>query len=139
IIRTSWVYSRYGNNFVKTMIRLMNEREEISVVNDQIGSPTHAADLAQAIVHIIDSSKWESGIYHYSNEGQISWYDFALAIRELTGSTCQIHPIPTSQFPTPAQRPKYSLLDKSKIKSIFGVRVPYWRDSLYEFIRMIAN
>lgn len=139
IIRTSWVYSRYGNNFVKTMLRLMNEREEISVVNDQIGSPTHAADLAQAIIHIIDSSKWESGIYHYSNEGQISWYDFALAIRELTGSTCQIHPIPTSQFPTPAQRPKYSLLDKSKIKSIFGVRVPYWRDSLYEFIRMIAN
>lgn len=129
IIRTSWVYSTYGNNFVKTMIRLLNEREELSVVHDQIGSPTYARDLAQAIIDIIKAD-WLPGIYHYSNEGQLSWYDFAVTIRELIGATCRIIPIPTSEYPTPAKRPACSLLDKSKIKRIFNVRVPFWLDSL---------
>lgn len=130
IIRTSWVYSTYGNNFVKTMIRLMTERDEISVINDQIGSPTYAKDLAQAIVEIIDSAKWVGGIYNFSNEGEISWYDFAVAIKEIKALDCKINPIPTTQYPTPAKRPKFSLLDKSKIKRTFNVAVPNWRDSL---------
>ncbi|NGM67273.1 dTDP-4-dehydrorhamnose reductase [Sphingobacterium sp. SGR-19] len=136
IIRTSWVYSAYGNNFVKTMIRLLNEREELSVVHDQIGSPTYARDLAQAIIDIIKANDWHPGMYHYSNEGQLSWYDFAVAIRELIGATCRITPIPTSEYPTPAKRPAYSLLDKSKIKHIFNVRVPFWFDSLTEMIAL---
>ncbi|HEY0678678.1 MAG TPA: dTDP-4-dehydrorhamnose reductase [Chitinophagaceae bacterium] len=132
IIRTSWVYSVFGNNFVKTMIRLMKERESINVVHDQVGSPTYAADLAAAIMHIIKTSgsSEEKGIFHYSNEGEISWYEFALAIKELTGSNCQVNPIPSSQFPTPAKRPQYSLLDKSKISSTFGLQIPHWKSSL---------
>ncbi|MGX9245773.1 dTDP-4-dehydrorhamnose reductase [Sphingobacterium multivorum] len=130
IIRTSWVYSTYGNNFVKTMIRLMGEREEISVINDQIGSPTYAKDLADAILAIIDSGVWEGGIYHFSNEGEISWYDFAVAIRDLKSLSCKINLIPTTQYPTPARRPHYSLLDKSKIKNTFSIAVPSWKDSL---------
>ncbi|MFD1771510.1 dTDP-4-dehydrorhamnose reductase [Sphingobacterium suaedae] len=130
IIRTSWVYSSYGSNFVKTMLRLMNERTELSVVADQIGTPTYAHDLAQAIVQIIQSPQWQPGIYHYSNEGEISWYDFAVAIRDIAGLSCAVHPIPTTAYPTPAKRPRYSLLDKSKIKATFGVIVPNWRESL---------
>ena len=130
IIRTSWVYSTYGNNFVKTMIRLMTEREEIAVIKDQIGSPTYAKDLATAILDIIQGDTWQGGIYHYSNEGEISWYDFAVAIKELKGLDCKINPIATTQYPTPAKRPKYSLLDKSKIKKVYDLKVPYWRDSL---------
>ena len=130
IIRTAWVYSTYGNNFVKTMIKLMTEREEISVINDQVGSPTYALDLAKAIVAVVDGEKWESGIYHFSNEGEISWYDFATAIKEIKGLDCKINAIPTSAYPTPAKRPKFSLLDKTKIKQTFGVNVPYWKDSL---------
>jgi len=137
IIRTSWVYSIYGNNFVKTMIRLMSERDEISVINDQVGSPTYAKDLAQAIVDIVEGENWVSGIYHYSNEGEISWYDFAEAIKEIKGLDCKIRPIPTAQYPTPAKRPKYSLLDKSKIKRIFGVEVPYWRESLRKMLEQV--
>jgi dTDP-4-dehydrorhamnose reductase len=130
IIRTSWVYSVYGNNFVKTMIRLMRERESINVINDQIGSPTYAADLAGVIGRIVSGPRFIPGIYHYSNEGQISWYDFALAIRELTGSACHVNPIPASQYPTPAKRPHYSLLDKSLIKRTYGISIPEWKDSL---------
>ncbi len=130
IIRTSWVYSTYGKNFVKTMLRLMNERDEISVINDQIGSPTYAKDLAQAIVDIIDSEEWVPGIYHYSNEGQTSWYDFAVAIRTIRNLDCTINPIPTTAYPTPAKRPQYSILDKTKIKKTFGVKVPDWLPSL---------
>lgn len=130
IIRTSWVYSTYGNNFVKTMLRLMNEREEISVIYDQIGSPTYARDLAKAIVDILNSKKWIGGIYHFSNEGEISWYDFAEAIKQIENLNCTIHAIPTTSYPTPAKRPKFSLLDKTKIKSTFDVEVPYWKDSL---------
>jgi dTDP-4-dehydrorhamnose reductase len=130
IIRTSWVYSEFGNNFVRTMIRLMKERPSINVVSDQIGSPTYAADLAAAILQILTAPSFIPGIYHYSNEGEISWYEFALAIRELTGSSCEINPIPTSQYPTPARRPPYSLLDKGRIRIIYGMAIPGWRQSL---------
>jgi dTDP-4-dehydrorhamnose reductase len=130
IIRTSWVYSSYGHNFVKTMMRLMSERNEINVVDDQIGSPTYAADLAKAILDIITSGKWQSGIYHYSNEGKISWYEFAAAIKELTKSNCTILPIPTSAYPTPAKRPHYSLLNKSKITTTYHLTIPRWKTSL---------
>lgn len=129
VIRTSWVYSTFGHNFVKTMIRLMNERDEISVINDQTGSPTYAKDLAHAIETILNS-EWIPGIYHYSNEGETTWYDFAEAIRDLLGLDCKIIPISTSSYPTPAKRPNFSLLDKSKIKSTFSIKVPYWKDSL---------
>lgn len=134
IIRTAWVYSSYGANFVKTMIRLMTDREEISVIADQIGSPTYARDLAQTILAIAHSDKWTKGIYHFSNEGEISWYDFAVAIRELRGLDCKINPIPTEQYPTPAKRPKYSLLDKTKIKNTFDAQVPEWKHSLSEML-----
>lgn len=129
IIRTSWVYSTYGKNFVKTMIKLMQERDEISVINDQIGSPTYAHDLAVAIAAIIDLT-WVGGIYHYSNEGALSWYDFAVAIRDIKELDCKINAIPSTSYPTPAKRPRYSLLDKSKIRNTFNVNVPHWRDSL---------
>ncbi|MDF2474923.1 MAG: dTDP-4-dehydrorhamnose reductase [Sphingobacterium sp.] len=134
IIRTSWVYSAYGKNFVKTMCRLMAERDEISVINDQIGSPTYAKDLALAILKIADAPVWKAGIYNYSNEGEISWYDFAVAIRDFRSFDCQVRPIPTSAYPTPAQRPKYSLLDKSKIKAAFDVAVPNWKTSLGDML-----
>lgn len=139
IIRTAWVYSSFGHNFVKTMMRLMNERNELNVVDDQIGSPTYAADLAKAILDIISSGKWESGIYHYSNEGKISWYEFAMAIKEITGSKAVIHPIETAQYPTPARRPKFSLLNKAKIKSTYSVAVPGWRVSLSKCIDLLLN
>jgi dTDP-4-dehydrorhamnose reductase len=130
ILRTSWVYSEFGNNFVKTMIRLMKERPAINVVNDQIGSPTYAADLAAAILHIITAPAFVPGLYHYSNEDQLSWYEFALAIRQLTGSTCTVNPIPTSQYPTPAKRPHYSLLDKNLIRQTYHLSIPDWQPGL---------
>ncbi|WP_312339721.1 dTDP-4-dehydrorhamnose reductase [Sphingobacterium sp.] len=134
IIRTSWVYSAYGKNFVKTMCRLMTERDEVGVINDQIGSPTYAKDLAAVLLKIVDSSKWEAGLYHYSNEGEISWYDFAVAIRDFRSFNCRVKPISTSAYPTPARRPKYSLLDKSKIKATFGIEVPHWEISLAKML-----
>lgn len=142
IIRTAWVYSEFGKNFVKTMLKLMSEREEINVVNDQIGSPTYAADLAEIILQIISylptpdfelptsGSQPHAGIYHYSNEGIISWYEFALAIKELSGSKCKVNPIPTSQYPTPAKRPAYSVLDKSKMQRDFDFELKDWKKSL---------
>ncbi len=135
IIRTSWVYSEYGNNFVKTMIRLMKEKESINVVNDQVGSPTYAADLAMVMLQIIaaakaDAKKWKPGIYHFSNDAVISWYDFAVAIGQMLQTKCNINPIPTSGFPTPAKRPAYSVLDKKKITETFGIRLKNWKDSL---------
>ncbi|TPG40105.1 dTDP-4-dehydrorhamnose reductase [Flavobacterium pectinovorum] len=130
IIRTSWVYSKFGNNFVKTMQRLMQERELINVVNDQIGSPTYAADLAQAMIEIIESPNWIPGIYNYSNEGEISWFEFALAIKEFGGYNCNIKGIPSASYLTPAKRPKFSLLDKSKIKLIYGLGIPNYKKSL---------
>ncbi|MDG2433295.1 dTDP-4-dehydrorhamnose reductase [Flavobacterium sp.] len=130
IIRTSWVYSRFGNNFVKTMRRLLIERDSIEVVNDQIGSPTYAADLAQVVIDIVQTEKWTPGIFNYSNEGSISWYEFALAIQEITEDKCEVKGIPSTSYPTPAARPAYSLLDKNKIKEIYNVAVPYYKESL---------
>lgn len=130
ILRTSWVYSFYGKNFVKTMIRLMNEKESIGVVNDQVGSPTYAADLAEAIMQIIVLGKWEAGIYNFSNEGNITWFEFANEIKRLTGSNCVINPLTTEQFPTAAKRPKYSVLDKTKIQSTFSIELKNWKESL---------
>jgi dTDP-4-dehydrorhamnose reductase len=138
ILRTSWVYSEFGNNFVKTMIRLMKERPAINVVNDQIGSPTYAADLAAVLLHIIGYEKFTSGIFHYSNEGRISWYDFAIAIRDAIGSTCTVNPIPTNQYPTPAKRPHYSLLDKTYIQTTYGITIPDWQRSLFSCLRRLG-
>lgn len=130
IIRTAWVYSEFGNNFVKTMLRLMKERPAISVVNDQVGSPTYARDLAKLIMVIVEEENWKKGIYHYSNEGEISWYDFALQIRNAAGLQCEVNPVPSSGYPTPARRPSFSLLDKTRIKSAYHVDVPGWKESL---------
>ena len=130
VIRTSWVYSKFGNNFVKTMQRLMQERDEINVVNDQIGSPTYAADLAQAMITVLESPNWIPGIYNYSNEGEISWYEFALAIKELGGYTCKVGGIKSASYPTPAKRPEFSLLDKKKIKEVYNLDVPNYKESL---------
>lgn len=138
IIRTSWVYSSFGNNFVKTMSRLMQERDSLNVVNDQIGSPTYAADLAQAIMTIVTHPNWKSGIYHFSNEGEISWYEFALAIQEIGGFDCAISGIPSSAYPTPAKRPQYSLLDKTKIKETFEVVVPGYKESLVKCMELLG-
>jgi dTDP-4-dehydrorhamnose reductase len=130
IIRTSWLYSEFGKNFVRTMIKLMNEKEEINVVNDQVGSPTYAADLAEAIMEIIISGKWLSGIYHYSNKGVISWFDFAVSIKEISGSSCIINPVLTSAYFTTAKRPAYSVLNKTKIIQNYEIRLKDWRESL---------
>ncbi len=130
IIRTSWVYSTYGANFVKTMARLMKEKDTLNVVYDQIGSPTYAADLAQAILDILNHSKWLAGIYNYSNEGEISWYEFALAIQEIGELECKVSGISSSQYPTPAKRPAFSLLDKSKIKATYSLLIPDYKESL---------
>lgn len=137
IIRTSWVYSAFGANFVKTMSKLMQERDSLNVVNDQIGSPTYAADLAKTIVTIIMHPNWQAGIYHYSNEGAISWYEFALAIQKIGGFQCKITGIPSADYPTPARRPKYSLLDNSKIATTFAVEVPEYRESLEKCMKLI--
>ncbi len=137
IIRTSWVYSEFGNNFVKTMIRLMTERPAINVVNDQIGSPTYAADLAAVILQIVNTPHFVPGIYNYSNEGEISWYDFALAIHKLIGSSCSVGPIASANYPTPARRPHYSLLDKGLIKKTYGISIPDWYVSLAVCIRRL--
>lgn len=140
IIRTSWVYSSYGNNFVKTMIRLAKERESLNVIYDQIGTPTYAKDLAYTILEIlpkIDTKTVE--IYHYSNEGVASWYDFAKEIISLSNLTCKIEPITTEHYPLPAKRPYYSLLNKAKIKKTFGITIPYWKESLKVCLRQIHN
>lgn len=132
IIRTAWVYSVYGHNFVKTMLRLMKTKTELNVVADQFGSPTYANDLAAAIMHIISSGKWVAGIYHFTNEGVITWFDFATEIKNMSGSSCVINPITTAQYPTPAKRPAYSVLDKTKIQETFGTRLKNWKDSLQQ-------
>lgn len=139
IIRTSWVYSFFGNNFVKTMLRLMKERESINVINDQFGSPTYAADLAAAIMQIAVQAADKGGIYHFSNEGVISWFDFANAIKELAGLQCDVKPIPTSGYPTPAKRPVYSVMSKEKIKSAFGIQLKDWKDSLQQCIQLLQQ
>ena len=131
ILRTSWLYSPYGKNFVKTMRGLMRLRDELSVVYDQLGSPTYAADLAAALMHIIHGPRLEGRtVFHYSNEGAVSWYDFAQAIRELSGFDCKVLPCRTEDYPSKAKRPHYSVLDKSAIRKAYGLDIPYWRDSL---------
>lgn len=132
VIRTSWLYSSFGNNFVKTMKRLGTERDSLSVIFDQIGTPTYAADLAHALVAICNQEQRTdiSGIFHYSNEGCASWYDFAKAVFHIAGINCKLSPITTEQYPTPAARPHYSVLNKSKIKTTFNIEIPYWIDSL---------
>lgn len=139
IIRTSWVYSFFGNNFVKTMLRLMKERESLSVVNDQFGSPTYAADLAAVIMKIASQAEDKDGIYHFSNEGVISWFDFAVAINDLAGLSCNIKPIDTSGYPTPAKRPAYSVMNKEKIRSTFGIELKDWKDSLQKCLRLLQQ
>jgi dTDP-4-dehydrorhamnose reductase len=133
IIRTSWVYSSYGANFVKTMLRLGKDRDELGVIFDQVGTPTYARDLAEAILTMIRSTEHvtrNTEIYNYSNEGVCSWYDFAKAIFELSGVECSVKPIETKEYPTPAARPHYSLLNKGKIKKEYNVDIPHWRESL---------
>lgn len=139
VIRTAWLYSTFGNNFVKTMLRLGSEREELGVVFDQIGTPTYARDLARTIQHIMVKGI-VPGIYHYSNEGVCSWYDFTKMIFALGGiTTCQLKPLHTDEYPTPAARPHYSVLDKTKIKQTYGIDVPYWVDSLRECISSVVS
>ena len=134
IIRTSWVYSSFGNNFVKTMLRLGKQRDELGVIFDQVGTPTYAKNLAESILDIIQSQReYKSNsveIYHYSNEGVCSWYDFAKMIFELSNISCNVNPITTEQYPTPAKRPHYSILNKTKIKKDFKLDIPYWKDAL---------
>ncbi len=130
VIRTAWVYSPYGKNFFRTIVQLLREKPSIRVVNDQIGTPTYALDLAKAILEIATANTWTPGIYHYSNEGQISWYDFAVEIQRQIGTHCSIQAIPTAEYPTPAKRPAYSVLSKDKISRVFSVAVPGWKESL---------
>ena len=132
IIRTSWVYSSFGNNFVKTMLKLGKERESLNVIDDQIGTPTYALDLAKTILEVIPKiNNTEVELYHYSNEGVCCWYDFAKAIFEESKIKCKINPITTDKYPTAAKRPHFSLLNKNKIKSSFNIEIPYWKDSLF--------
>ncbi|MBR2476148.1 MAG: dTDP-4-dehydrorhamnose reductase [Bacteroidaceae bacterium] len=138
-IRTSWLYSSFGRNFVKTMISLGKERESLNVVCDQRGTPTFARDLANAIMSIVNSNKFESGIYNYSNEGECSWHEFACEIFKIADIDCMVNAITTDQYPTKAQRPAYSVLDKSKIKKVYGLEIPEWRESLKDCIKLLNS
>ena len=139
VIRTAWLYSTFGNNFVKTMIRLGKERDEIGVIADQIGTPTYARDLALTIMCIVEKGI-EPGVYHYTNEGVASWYDFTKAIHRIYGiSGCKVKPLHTYEYPTAAQRPPYSILDKTKIKRVFGITIPYWEESLRDCIQKLKE
>lgn len=140
IIRTSWVYSTFGNNFVKTMLRLGNEKDELGVIFDQVGTPTYAKDLAKTILDILPQIKnTTTQLYHFSNEGVCSWYDFAKAIFELSDISCKVNPIETKDYPTAAKRPHYSLLNKSKIKQDFAIEIPYWKDSLKDCLTTLKE
>ena len=140
IIRTAWLYSEFGHNFVKTMLRLASEGQDIRVVYDQIGTPTYAGDLARAINAVISAPEWKPGIYHFTDEGAISWYDFAKAIMILSGNDhVKVSPVSTREYPTRAARPFYSVLSKSKIKSAFGLEIPYWLDSLKKCLQRIGE
>ncbi len=139
IIRTSWVYSSFGNNFAKTMLKLGREREELSIIFDQIGTPTYAKDLAKTILDIIPKLDNKAEIYHFSNEGVCSWYDFAKEIMKIAKIDCTINPIETKMYPTPAKRPYFSLLNKSKIKKEFNINIPYWKDSLNKCLEILGE
>ena len=134
IFRTSWLYSEHGNNFMKTMLRLAETRDEISVVSDQLGTPTYAGDLAEVILKIVSLKNTNFGLYHYSNEGVTSWYDFAKAIFEVSAIEIKLNPIITVDYPTPAKRPAYSVMDKTKIKTTLGIQAPFWSESLQKAI-----
>lgn len=139
IIRTAWLYSPYGRNFVKTMLKLGKEQKSLRVVSDQIGTPTYALDLADAIYVILTSQQWVPGIYHFTDEGVCSWYDFAKAIHRLGEVKCDVLPIPSDDYPTPATRPFYSVLDKQRIKSTYNVKIPHWEESLARCIKRISE
>jgi dTDP-4-dehydrorhamnose reductase len=139
IIRTSWLYSYSGKNFVQTMLRLGQQQKEVRVVNDQIGTPTYALDLAEAILQIINYPQFCTGIYHFANQGQCSWYDFAKRIFELISVDCQVVPITTKEYPTPAKRPQYSVLSKDKITQTYGIEIPHWENALVRCISAIKN
>ena len=144
VIRTSWLYSAFGNNFVKTMLKLGHDRDELGVIFDQVGTPTNASDLAKTCLDILSDKSSENisangKIYHYSNEGVASWYDFATAIMELGSLDCKVRPIETKDYPTPAKRPHYSVLNKTKIKTDFNIEIPYWRDSLEKCIEKLKS
>ena len=142
ILRTAWLYSAYGANFVKTMQRLGRDRDTLNVISDQVGTPTWAGDLANAILQIVKTKEADSdhqGVYHYSNEGVASWYDFAVEIMQLSGIDCKVYPIETKEYPTPAPRPAYSVLNKAKIKSDFKLDIPHWKESLKKCILVIEN
>lgn len=139
VIRTSWLYSAFGNNFVKTMLRLGKEKQQLGVIFDQIGTPTYAHDLAKAILNIIQQGP-QAGLYHFSNEGACSWFDFTRAIHRLAGiTTCDVRPLHTTEYPTAAKRPNYSVLDKTKIKSTYKLVIPWWEDSLQDCIARLLN
>jgi len=137
IIRTSWLYSTFGNNFVKTMIKLGSERDSLNVIFDQVGTPTYAADLAEAIMKILNSEKWISGVYHFSNEGVCSWYDFAKTIHRLAKIDCKVNPIETKDYPVRTPRPFYSVLNKAKIKSTYELEIPHWEESLEKCVDLV--
>ncbi|RDC54100.1 dTDP-4-dehydrorhamnose reductase [Pedobacter chinensis] len=139
IIRTSWLYSEYANNFVKTMLKLGAERDELNIIADQVGTPTYAIDLANAVFDIIASDSKAFGLYHYSNEGVTSWFDFARAVFDISETQVKVNPIPGSAYPTKAVRPAFSVMDKNKIKSTFNLIIPYWRDSLVACIDKIKS
>lgn len=139
IIRTSWLYSEFANNFVKTMLKLGADRDELNIIADQVGTPTYAIDLANAIFDIIQHPEKKYGTYHFSNEGVTSWYDFAKAIFDLSGTKVKVNPIPTSAYPTKAKRPHFSVMDKTKIKADYDVQVPYWLDSLEVCIEVLKS
>lgn len=138
IIRTAWLYSAHGKNFVKTMLRLADSQPEIKVVCDQIGTPTFARDLARAVVKVLQSHQWVPGIYHFTDEGAASWYDFAKAIFRIAGKDVKVTPIPTEDYPTPASRPPYSILDRTRIKATYGIEIPHWEEALADCLRQLG-
>lgn len=138
IIRTAWLYSSHGKNFVKTMLRLADSQPEIKVVCDQIGTPTFARDLARAVVKVLQSHQWVPGIYHFTDEGAASWYDFAKAIFRIAGKDVKVNPIPTEDYPTPASRPSYSILDRTRIKATYGIEIPHWEEALADCLRQLG-
>ena len=139
IIRTSWLYSSFGNNFVKTMIKLGKERDSLNVIFDQIGTPTYAADLADTIMKIIIHENFTTGIYHFSNEGVCSWYDFTKSIHRISGINCNVKPIESKEYPTPTPRPHFSVLNKAKIKSTYGLNIPHWEESLEKCLKLLND
>ncbi len=139
ILRTSWLYSEYGNNFVKTMLRLGAEKDELKIIADQVGTPTYAIDLAACILKIIESDNKQYGIYHYSNEGVTSWYDFAMGIFDISNTQVKVYPVRTSEYVTRAVRPAFSVMDKSKVKAAFNLEIPYWRTSLETCITRLSE